>query len=155
MSFSLQTTLFRYIPKIYRRKKGGVLVDAFVEERGQPLSVNLIGIESRRDVARYYANTFERGGRSGVKVSSAKLSKYNKAGENAGVSIRFDSESREWMYLDNKDRNRVAYYLTNHQKSPSHSHVQFVRHLSETDAKKLARAMVRVSFVTVRIYAHF
>ena len=151
MSFSLQTTLFRYIPNIYRRKKGGILVEAFVEDRGDPLSVNLIGIESKRDVARYYASTFEGGGRSGVKVSSAKLSKYNKAGEKAGVAIRFNSESREWTYLDNRGRNCIAYSLTNHANSPSHSHVQFVRHLSETDVKKFARAMARAGFVTARI----
>ena len=150
MSFSLQTTLFRYIQKKYKRKNGGVFVDAFVEERGKPLSVNLIGIESRRDVARHYANYFEGGRPSRVAVSSAKCSKYNKAGEKAGVVVRYESVSREWTCLDNGGKTCAAYALTNHEKSPSHSHVQFVRYLSETDAKKFARVMARAGFIMAR-----
>ncbi len=151
MSFTLQTTLFRYIRKEYRRKRGGVFVDAFVEERGKPLSVNSIGIESKRDVARYYANSFEGGRPGSVAVSSAKCSKYNKAGEKAGVIIRHQSAPREWTCLDNGGKTCAAYVLTNHEKSPSHSHVQFVRYLRETDAKKFARAMARTGFVRIRI----
>ena len=151
MSFTLGTTLFRYIRKEYRRKNRGVSIAAFEEERGKPLSVNSIGIESKRAVARYYAKTFEGGRPSRVAVSSAKLSKYNKAAEKAGVIIRHQSASREWTCLDNRGKARAAYVLTNHEKSPSHSHVQFVRYLSETDAKKFARAMAQIGFVTVRI----
>ena len=150
MSFTLRTTLFRYIRKEYRRKNGGVFVEAFVEERGNPLSVNSTGIESKRDIATYYANTFEWGRPSGVAVSSAKLSKYNKAGEKAGVTIGYQSTSREWTCLDDGGKICAAYVLTNHEKSPSHSHVQFPRYLSETDAKKFARAMARTGFVMVR-----
>ncbi len=151
MSFALQTTLSRYIQKKYRRQNRGVFVDAFVEERGKPLSVNSIGIESKRDVARHYANSFEGGRPSGVAVSFAKCSKYNKAGEKAGVIVRYDSVSRDWTCLDNGGKTCAAYALTNHEKSPSHSHVQFVRYLRETDAKKFARAMARTGFVMVRI----
>lgn len=151
MSFTLQTTFFRYIRKEYRRKNGGVFIDAFVDERGKPLSVNSLGIESKQDVARYYAKSFEGGRPSRVAVSSAKLSKYNKAGEKAGVIIRHQSAPREWTCLDNGGKTCAAYALTNHEKSPSHSHVQFVRYLSEIDAKKFARAMARTGRVMVRI----
>ncbi len=149
MSFALQTTLFRYIRKKYKYSKRHVSLEAFVEARGEPLSVNLIGAESKRDVARYYANSFEGGRPSSVAVSSAKLSKYNKAGKKAGVIIRYQSASREWT-CDNGGKTYAAYALTNHEKSPSHSHVQFVRYLSEIDAKKFARAMARTGFVMVR-----
>ena len=150
MSFTLQTTIFRYIRKEYRKKNRGVFVEAFVEERGKPLSVNSTGIESKRHIARYYANSFEGGRPSRVAVSSAKLSKYNKAGEKAGVIIRYQSAPREWTCLDNGGKTFAAYVLTNHEKSPSHSHVQFARYFSETDAKKFARAMARTGFVMVR-----
>ena len=151
MSFSLRTTIFRYIQKKYRKPKGGVFHHAFVEELGDPLSINSIGIESKRDVARYYANSFEGGRPSSVAVSSAKCSKYNKAGEKAGVIVRYESVSREWTCLDNRGKTCAPYVLTNHEKSPSHSHVQFVRYLRETDARKFARAMARTGFVRIRI----
>ena len=150
MSFTLRTTLFRYIRKEYKKKRGSVFVEAFVEVRGEPLSVNFIGIESKRDVARYYAKSFEGGRPSRVAVSSAKLSKYNKAAEKAGVIIRHQSASREWTCLDNRGKTCAAYALTNHRKSSSHSHVQFVRYLNETDAKKFARTMARIGFVMAR-----
>ena len=151
MSFTLGTTLFRYIRKEYKKDNRGVFVEAFVEERGEPLSVNSIGIESKRDVARHYANSFETGKPNRVAISFAKLSKYNKAGEKAGVIIRYPSASREWTCLDNKGNTCAAYTLTNHKKSPSHSHVQFVRYLSEINAKRFARAMAKTGFVMVRI----
>ncbi len=151
MSFALKTPLVRYIPKKYKTTKGRVFVQAFVEELGNPLSVNSLGIESKRAVARYYANSFEGERPSHVAVSSAKLSKYNKAGEKAGVIIRYQSASRGWTCLDNGGKTCAAYVLTNHEKSPSHSHVQFVRYLRETDAKKFARAMARTGRVMVRI----
>ncbi len=151
MSFTLRTTIFRYIRKEYRKPNGGVFVNAFVEELGKPLSINSIGIESKQDVARHYANSFEWGRASSVAVSSAKFSKYNKAGEKAGVTVRYERESGEWTYLDNAGKPRVAYSLTNHKKSPSHAHVQFVRYLKETDAQKFARAMARSGFVKIRI----
>ncbi len=150
MSFTLGATLFRYIRKEHKKDNRGVFVEAFVEARGKPLSVNLIGIESKRDVARYYAKSFEGGRPSRVAVSSVKLSKYNKAAENAGVVIRRQSASREWI-CNNGGKTCAAYALTNHEKSPSHSHVQFVRYLRETDAKKFARAMARTGFVMIRI----
>ncbi len=150
MSFTLRTTLFRYIRKEYKKSKGDVFVEAFVEARGEPLSVNLIGTESKRDVARYYAKSFEEGRPSRVAVSSVKLSKYNRAGERAGVIIRHQSASGEWT-CDNGGKTYAAYTLTNHEKSPSHSHVQFVRYLNETDAKKFARAMARAGFIMARV----
>ena len=149
MSFTLRTTLFRYIEKKFKKSKGGVFVEAFVEATGKPLSVNLIGAESKRNVARYYAKSFEEGEPSRVAVSSAKLSKYNKAAEKAGVIIRHQRASREWT-CDNGGKTYAAYTLTNHEKSPSHSHVQFVRYLNETDAKKFAREMARTGFVMER-----
>lgn len=150
MSFTLRTTLFRYIRKEYKKSKGDVFIDAFVEAPGEPLSVNLIGTESKLNVAKYYAKSFEAGSPSRVAVSSVKLKKYNMAAEKAGVIIRHQSVSREWTY-DNGGKTCAAYALTNHEKSPSHSHVQFVRYLNETDAKKFARAMARTGFVMARV----
>ena len=46
MSFTLGATLFRYIRKEYKKDNRGVFVEAFVEARGKPLSVNLISLES-------------------------------------------------------------------------------------------------------------
>lgn len=151
MSFSLQTTLFRYIRKEYRRRNRVVFVEAFVEEQGSPLSVNSLTVESRRDIARYYANAFEDSRPSRVAVSSAKLSKYNKAGEKAGMTIRYEGVSRQWIFFDRRGKSVAAYTLTNHDKSPSHAHVQFVRNFNETDAKKFAREMARLGFVTVNV----
>ena len=149
MSFTLGTTLFRYIRKEYKKSRGDVFIDAFVEAPGEPLSVNLIGTESKRDVVRYYAKSFEGGRPSRVAVSSVRLKKYNKAAEKAGVIITHQSASREWT-CNNGGKTYAAYALTNHEKSPSHSHVQFVRYLNETDAKKFARAMARTGFVMAR-----
>jgi len=113
------------------------------------LSVNALELESREQIAEYYADVF--GSEDGkVAVCINTIFEYNDSGKKAGCWIEFNRANSTWEFPETNGSRGVAYrhrpVLRTEQfpyASWSHCGVEFVRALAELKLRQFARRMAK------------
>jgi hypothetical protein len=151
-AFAERSELCRYIDELQRLSGNRPAPAAFMLNPGEDyLSVNLLGVETIRQIAAYYRVVLQRGGTS-VAISKHKLAAYNAAAKKAGLLLAFDAKAGVWNFTGADGQPAEAYKLRvvaarqSRPGSPSHAGVEYLKLLDDLNAKKFARRMVRSKF---------
>ena len=135
--FPKSSRLCRHIEDEDRARNGRVSPSAFRRRPSESyLSVNSTEIETVKQIAAYYA-AHRQGGRRPVLISDPKVSDYNNAAAQAGVSLSFDSSNGAWVFSASGAK-KAAYALHRNANSPSHCGVEFVSIFDEFQDYKFA-----------------
>ena len=113
------------------------------------LSVNALELESREQIAEYYADVF--GSEEGkVAVCIHTVFEYNDSGKKAGCRIEFNTANSTWEFPETNGSRGVAYRhrpVSRTEQFPyaswSHCGVEFVRALAELKLRQFARRMAK------------
>jgi hypothetical protein len=145
--FAIESGLCRYIdPGECNGKR--VKWGAFLPNPGEThLSVNSLEVEEKPQICSYYADAFQKG-IGPVTVSTHSVKQYNELARKASCPLIHSSG--QWMFTEPTGTASPAYRHRPVSKRPgypfeswSHSGVEFIRALSDLQARYLARRLAK------------
>ena len=140
-TFAANEKLTRYVEPGYRQSNKRAKVSAFLDdnEDSNGLSVNSLEIHTEKQIASIYSEKFENSARP-VAMCINTIEQYNKAAEEANLSIRFSETLQCWSHAGSGGE-EVSYKHDPRAKNDSHCLVRFTTALDEWKAFRFARRM--------------
>ena len=148
-TFPAKAQLLRHVDRDERHGKRASL-GAFMPNPGDNhLSVNSLELETRAQIAKYYADVF--GNEDGrVAVCMHAVLEYNDSGKKAGCWIAFNRAESIWEFPEISGQTAAAYRHRPVKRRPefpfasaSHCGVEFVRALADLKLRQFARRMAK------------
>lgn len=128
--FKETSGLVRYIPAEFRKRNNRPATAAYRRKENEDyLSVNSDEVETHNQIAQVYATLFESGVRP-VSVACPKVVDYNECAEQVGVTITFNSVTKDWEFQGG-GVSVAAYSHRRQDHNKSHCGIEYVRMFSD------------------------
>ena len=145
--FKGRTRLTRYVYPEQRFTGKRASPDAFVNSpMGKHLSVHLVGLASKKEIASLYRQLFQSGkGKAAFCVHS--IYEYNTAADATKGHVGFNEALNQWEFTENDKR--CPAYKHHPVSNKAHCGIEYVRVLDTTEMLKVARRLARKKYVAM------